>query len=126
MKENNSNNHFDIEKRKYPRLNTSVDINYNVTGKVPRQQQKSVTKNISAGGICLIVYEDIEVGAILNLKFNLGGTEDIIEAKGVVVWRSSFSILQDKRMRYDVGIEFIDIPENDRQKISEYVLRLVH
>ena len=120
---NRSDNNGFVERRRFPRLNISADVEYSVLEKVPPEIKKSLSKNISAGGICVIFYEDVKPGTILDLKINLSDINYTIETKGRVVWRSSFSLTTDTRPRYDTGVEFIDIKESDRQKLSQYVLK---
>ena len=112
------------ERRKFPRLNTTVDIEYAVVGKEPAPQDKSYIKNISSGGICIIVYEKVEIDDILTLTINLPEGGRPIQLKGKVVWTGEFILGGDKRSRWDAGIEFIEISEDDRQKISKYLFAL--
>ena len=114
----------ETERRRFPRLDASVAIEYSILGKAPLKET-AFTKNISAGGICLIVYEKIEVNTILSLRINLGDNSDIIEIKGNVVWLSKFSMDPDKKERWDIGIEFIKINEEDRKRIFKYLFRLL-
>jgi c-di-GMP-binding flagellar brake protein YcgR len=113
-----------MERRRYPRLDASVAIEYSIIGRAPLKET-AFTKNIGAGGICLIVYEKIEVNTILSLKINLCDNSDIIEIKGNVVWLSEFSLDPDKKKRWDIGIEFTEINEEDRKRISKYLFRLL-
>ena len=122
---NNSEKKIDIERRKFPRLNTSTDVEYIVIGKTLAGEKKTVTKNISAGGICLIVYEKIETATVLDLRIYLRDINATIEARGQVKWSSYFTMAPDSRPRYDIGIEFIEIKEPDRQQLSKYVLDLI-
>ncbi|MCM8756761.1 MAG: PilZ domain-containing protein [Candidatus Omnitrophica bacterium] len=79
------------------------------------------TKNISGGGVCITVNEKIEKGTILFLKINLPEKDNSIEAKGKVMWCAEFISSALKEPRYDLGIEFVDIKEVDRQKVFQYV-----
>ena len=122
---NNSEEKNGIERRKFPRLNTSADVEYIVLGKSSLGEKRTVTKNISAGGICLIVYEKVETGTVLDLRICLKDINTTIEARGRVEWSSYFTMDPDSRPRYDIGIVFIDIKESDRQQVSKYVLELM-
>ncbi len=118
--ENNTN----VESRRFPRLDIPVDIEYGIFKKESSQEGKAVTKNISAGGICLIVYEKIEIDTILDIRSNLKDINYIIKARGKVVWNSYFTTMSDNIAHYDLGIEFVEIKDEDRQKLSQYVLNL--
>lgn len=113
-----------IEKRRFLRLAVSVDVEYSILEEEALPKE-SVTKNIGAGGICLIVYKKVDVGSLLSLELRLPEHYSVIEAKGRVVWSSSFRIEGDRRDRYDLGIEFTQISESDRQKLSQYVFKLI-
>ena len=112
------------EKRKFPRLNVAVDVHWQKTAPKKRfglRTDAQLTKNISAGGICLIVYEEVALGEQLDLEIELP-TEKVIRAKGRVVWTSPFEVSGDeKRQRSDVGIEFTEITKEDREEIQRFV-----
>lgn len=112
-----------LDKRNFPRLSAAVEVEYTLLKDVPGEK-KTYTKNISAGGICLIVYEKMEPGSILSLKVHLPDVQRPIEIRGKVVWMSHFTIGSDQRDRYDLGIEFTEVAESVRQKISQYLFKL--
>ena len=114
-----------IERRKFPRLSLSVDVEYSVIGRDLGFQTETSTKNISVGGICIIAYEKVEIGDILSLVIKLPEGERPIHAEGRVVWKSDFVLSEDKMSRWDVGIEFTDIKDDDRQKLSGYIFSLI-
>jgi c-di-GMP-binding flagellar brake protein YcgR len=111
------------ERRQYPRLNSNVDIAYSFQGRKDAKE-KSVSKNISAGGICLILYERVEVGMSLLLEIRLPGVGEPIYAEGEIKWIKEFFISVDNTTRYDAGIEFVNIKENARHIIERYVFEL--
>jgi c-di-GMP-binding flagellar brake protein YcgR len=113
------------ERRVFPRLDASVDVEYNILEKEGKRKRRSVSKNISVGGICLIVYEKIDVGDILALKIHLTDVDYIIEVEGRVVWSSHFTMNSDRRDRYDLGIEFVKISDSAQKILSQYVFRLI-
>ena len=78
----------ETERRRFPRLDASVGIEYSILGKAPLKET-AFTKNISAGGICLIVYEKIEVNTILSLRINLCDNSDIIGINLVLIRANS-------------------------------------
>lgn len=109
------------ERRKFVRLNILADVLY--TKKALSEQEKvSLTKNISGGGICLIAYDDLHESDILDLQIYLPEDKAPITALGRVAWVNEF-VVGDTSVgkRLDVGIEFIEIKENERVKIDKYV-----
>lgn len=108
------------ERRKFVRLDLNTMVEWEKTGR-DESAGESKTKNISGGGICLIMDGVINVGDTLNLKINLP-TLKTIQAKGKIVWVDDFEIIGDrKEKRYEAGIEFIDIDVKDRQEINKFV-----
>lgn len=109
------------EKRRFPRLNTSsVIVSWR---KIKTLDNLSKTKDISGGGICLMIEEkdSLAVGDALQLEFSLPSKE-IIHSKGQVVWLDEFAIGDiNAQSRFEVGIEFIDISDKDREVIKQYV-----
>ncbi len=85
----------------------------------PRTDPRT-TKNVSAGGICLILYEDVEVGERLSLDIELPSRK-AIHAVGRVVWTSPVERGAGGRNHRDVGIEFLEIAKEDRQEIQRFV-----
>lgn len=109
------------EKRKFVRLNALVDVVY---AKSPAavKEEISLTKNISKGGICLIVYEELKENDLLNLRIFLPDDKVAINAVGRVVWIKEFIIGDNpESKRFDVGIEFVKINEDDLIRVNKYV-----
>lgn len=109
-----------MERRSFPRLSLGADVKYSVA-KINSSQGESPMKNISAAGICIVVYEDLKLGTVLSLQVYLPGNDAPVYTKGRVVWKSEFKIGYGSRPCYDVGVGFLDIDEEDRQKILQYV-----
>ena len=114
------------DKRKYPRLNWSVIIRWEkASGGSPEEVKPGggITKDISAGGVRLILREGIKIGDVLELDIDLGGGRNI-HAKGRVAWIEKFQISgwQDET-GYEGGVEFLDMNEETRQEISRFIMQ---
>jgi c-di-GMP-binding flagellar brake protein YcgR len=108
------------DKREFVRLNVLADVVY--SRHTSTDPKLTLTKNISAGGICLIVYEPFKEGDLLDLKIGLPQEKSAINAVGRVVWSIEFSILNDSQgKRYDIGVEFVDFDPKERERINQYV-----
>lgn len=116
-------NIYRIDRRRYPRLNTAVDVVYMIDTQ-HHKDEEAVSKNISAGGICLILYEYAAVDTMLSLEINLPGEAGTIKAVGKVRWVKKFMFDSDERPRYDAGIEFAKIDETDQKKIAQYIFNM--
>ena len=127
--ENNSKHDDDQpseERRKFVRLNINVEINFTVITRPPHKQLTIPTKskNIGAGGICLISEQELRTGELLKLEIRLPEDQPVVHAVGRVVWIKTFSVATEKSMRFDMGIEFLEIAQEDRQRINKYVFSL--
>lgn len=110
------------ERRRYVRLNALVDVTYNRHPHKPQEESSlRVSKNISKGGICLIVYEEFKKDDLLDLKIYLPETKIPVEAQARVAWVAEFSIGDKIGKRYDLGVEFIKISDSDIDRIDRYV-----
>lgn len=112
------------EKRRFIRLNTSVDVQYTVLEKSSVDKLNTKSKNISSGGICIIASDKLENNDILGISIYLPGEPMPLAAKGSVAWSKPFQIGKEKE-HYDVGVEFIQINPEDRKKINQYVFSLI-
>lgn len=112
------------ERRKFARLNVLVDIIY--TKRQQAEDKKlSLAKNISGGGICLIAYEELKESEILDLKIVLPKEKEPVKAVGRVAWAKEFIIGDaSSGRRLDVGVEFLEIKDEDVNKIHQYLLTI--
>ncbi len=111
------------ERRKFIRLNINVQIRFSIIEDY-KAQKIAETKDIGAGGICLILDQELKKGDTLKLDIVLPDDPPTIHALGRVVWTKSFSMAMEKNTRYDTGIEFTEIGDEDRKKINKYVFSL--
>lgn len=112
------------ERRRYIRLNTSVEVKYTVIGKPGTIRVFS--KNISAGGICIIIEEKLEKDTPLQLEIVIPDLKEPIRALGRVVWQRRVEPADEQSRTYlDTGIEFTGISNFDLFNINRYVLENV-
>ncbi len=113
------------EKRRFPRFEIAVGVRW--AGIFPdtrlgKVEEADMTKNISEGGICLIVEDKLVVGDRLQLKIELPGGK-VVNAVGRTVWRDSVDVSLGKdKKSHRVGIEFLNIPSQHREEIKGIVL----
>ena len=109
------------ERRKFPRLNFSVQVNWEKIETV-KQTGEFQSKNISGGGLCLFVDNTIKLGDKIKIDIHLPSGK-IIEVKGKVVWVESIEMIGDKQdSRPEAGIEFFDISDEIREEIKKFVI----
>jgi len=109
------------DQRKFVRLNFLVDVIYHKR-QLTQKHKLTLSKNIGVGGICLIVYEKLIKGQLLELDIYLPKTNVPVKAIGRVSWVNEFIIGDPiKGKRYDVGIQFVEIKKNNLSKVNKYV-----
>lgn len=109
-----------INRRKFPRASYRclITIRKRLTSKVISTQ----TENIGAGGICVVIKEDIGLFQGVDLELYLEDDAPPIKCGGTVVWVVKKSEPKQKGVYlYDTGIEFIDIRPEDRERITDLV-----
>ena len=111
------------ERRRFVRLNVLTDVGYAKRSN-GKEERLSLAKNISAGGICLVVYDELRASDTLDLKIWLPDDKEIITAVGRVVWVKEISLESlGSAKRFEAGIEFIEIKDEDMKKINTYVFK---
>jgi len=111
------------ERRRYPRLKGAT-VEYVAIGKA-NPKEVSFTEDISAVGIRILASENIDIDTILLLKIYLPSHNEAVKVKGRVVWTRQSRFLRregKKAEHYDIGLEFIDINDDDQQKICQYTV----
>lgn len=109
------------ERRKYARLEATVEVKYTVIGKPGTIEVFS--KNISAGGLCITTSEEIVSDTPLQLEIWIPDLKDPIRALARVVWQRKFEAASEKSdLYFDTGIEFTGISDFDRFNLNRYVL----
>ena len=118
MADNLRNEYNGPERRRYPRLKAAL-IEYSLLDN--NLQELSFTKDVSIGGVCIILADEIPLNTILSLNIYLPNHNNPIHLKGKVVWRERSSYHTPSRTYYNVGIEFIDIDDETKQLINNYI-----
>lgn len=96
------------DRRVFERVPAAINVAYRVYG--GKSKFKTISKDISGGGIRLSLNEKLDEGTILELEIGLPDTNRSIPALGKVAWTVEFVVRGDSVMKYyDTGIEFIRI-----------------
>ena len=80
------------------------------------------SSNISTGGMFLESDLLLDEGTEFTLEFTLPSVPRFIRAKGKVVWVTRPGIVGvDEEVTPGMGIKFIEISDEDRKKVEEFV-----
>lgn len=112
-----------IERRRYVRLKTPIDVSYTVpdSGNV----LKTFSKNISADGIRFeTLNKSIKESDILELKMVIEDAPNPVHAKAKVIWKKKISL--EDAAPYDCGLEFTEIEEDNKNTFLKFLCDLIY
>ena len=111
-----------VEKRKFQRLPFNVNVKWEILDVHTLSGEEIQANNMSAGGICLVILEKVNIGTLLKLKLSLPHEVSSMIIKGRVIWIKEFSVTHTSYDKaYDCGIEFIDLGPQDQKNLSRYL-----
>lgn len=115
------------ERRRSPRLKE----NFFIFGKLRStlvEEFKAITQNINAGGLMFETERDILKDSKLELEIYLplAGDKRIIFSIPVmakIIWARKIEKdnFEEGENKYRIGIEFLELKEEDRERIAKYV-----
>jgi hypothetical protein len=102
---------FISEKRRFPRSNVDLQVNYSRTNQFFKHGQAT---NVSEGGLLICLPEKMDIGRhlVLKLFFPFRSGLNIIEAVVRVVWMD-IHLRKDWAWDYRIGVRFEDISQAD-------------
>ena len=114
--------------RTYPRLSCKLNLRFNILRTDPQSpnwlisdgvEHSSITKDISAGGVCFASGYSLPVGTILNFRIHLEEKDRSIDclAKVCRIEDDQFSAM------FHLVAYYLDISSADRVRIDEFVRR---
>jgi c-di-GMP-binding flagellar brake protein YcgR len=113
-----------INRRKFPRA--SYECLITIKKRLTSKSISTHTENIGAGGICVIIKEDLGLFQGVDIELHLNDNRPPIKSGGTVVWVVKKTDPKQKGVQlYDTGIEFIDIRPEDRERITEVVEKIL-
>jgi c-di-GMP-binding flagellar brake protein YcgR len=109
------------ERRQYPRVNTTMSIQYRGIRQAGDSVIGAIARDISSGGIRVLVNEFISVFTRLIVEICIPSTSESIRVVSKVAWIQK----RPHGEQYEVGIQFMDMAEEDRSNIAEFVERSI-
>ncbi len=108
------------ENRKFIRLRAPIGVVYRLLKRQKRAKQiPTLLKDISGGGVRIMVKEELKVGDLLDLEIQIPHLEIPVHAIGEVVWYNN--LRDDDREHGESGVRFRDIEPEELHSILEYV-----
>lgn len=108
------------EQRKFVRLDTTLPVTYRT---LPASEpQRSSTKNISGGGICVFVEESLAPKTLIEVEITLPERQGPIVFTGEIVWCEQFQVVGKEPHSIQAGVRFVSISPDDQQAILQHVI----
>ena len=109
-----------VERREYVRCDLNTGIKYSLVSS-PGIKNDCLSVDVCILGLKIMAKEKLEKGTQLRIVFNLPDVEREIVAKcTVVAW-----VRQGEKDFFETGIEFLEISEEDKVKISNYIQNIL-
>ncbi len=105
------------EKRKTPRFNLEVPVEYKQLRGSPELRKGSLTKDLCMGGTRFITDEFLPYTARLVLDITLPLPQRSISAVAKISWIKRLPAGD----RYEVGNQFLEISKEDKNRLSAYL-----
>lgn len=106
-----------LEKRRFPRLNSRIPVQYKKIAEYKDALQGTITRDIGEGGVRLVAHEFIPLFTKLKIEIFLSPLSNSISTISKVAWMRKIPYAD----QYDVGLEFIELPEISRKLIANYI-----
>jgi len=110
------------ERRQSQRINASLIVKYSIDRR-PQAKLNGQTKDLSSGGLGLVVNEKLYEGTFLLLEFELPESKNIIYARAQVAWVKGDYTERNytgKRI-FQTGIQFLNIKPEDKNRLDSYI-----
>lgn len=114
-----------INNRRFPRANYKCLITIGTKGAA--KYFLTHTENIGAGGICVSLEEGLGVFSEVNIELALKDGMPPIKCRGNVVWVVKSQSVKNsiRTTKFDTGIEFVALKEEEQARIDSLVEGLI-
>lgn len=111
------------EKREFHRIKIACKISLVLSQK--HLAFNTHTEDISAGGMMIILEEEVAPSTVVDLELFLWYEEKPIKCKGKIVWVNEITPKETKPRLFNAGIKFIEISDSDRAEITKFVNSII-
>lgn len=110
-----------FNKRKFPRLHLNCEVIIHPQGK--EKALRTQTENLGLGGVCVNLSEPLERFDRCQVSIELKDGEPPVHCQGRSVWVIQNREFNSKKKTFDTGIEFLDVDEFSRQRLTAYLIK---
>ena len=108
------------EKRRHPRVNSTVPVQYKKLKELSEGTIGAITQNVSEGGVRFMANEFLPLASRLVVELFLPAQPKPIKAISKVAWIRKASSGE----QYVIGNQFLDLTRDDLGQLTEYVKKL--
>ncbi len=105
------------ERRRAPRIVLKTEVSFSSESNF----YTGFADNISEGGIFIATYHPAELGTQMEIEFSLPDSNEPIKVQAEVRWAREQDAGEDASP--GLGLRFLDLDENDRQRIDTFAKR---
>jgi len=109
------------ERRQQPRINTAMSVRYRGIRQTDDSVVNAISKDISAGGVRLLVNEFISVFTRLVLEIAVPSAPKPIRAVSKIAWIYK----KPYGEQYEIGAQFMDMSEEDKKDVFSFIERSI-
>lgn len=110
------------ERRRYPRVELNLPLQYRNLRKIGELPTGSVAKNLSEGGVCFKTNEFISLACRLVVEINLPALPKPIKAISKIAWIRKLPVGQ----QYELGNQFLDMAKEDKAHVLNFINRTLN
>jgi len=114
--ENRAEN-FIEERRRYPRVDTSLPVQYKNLRNLGKSPIGSLSKDLGEGGVRFKTNEFISLACRLVVEISLPTLSKPIKAISKVAWIKKAPIGDS----YEIGNQFLEITKEDKAHVTEFI-----
>ena len=109
------------EHRQFVRLTTRVPID--CIALPSGTAQRTVSKDLSGGGVRLCTETRLQPGAELQLTMYLPGREQPVYATAEVMWSEASQVTsrRDRQRRVETGVRCVEMAPDDHAALTQYI-----
>lgn len=113
-----------VNKRHFPRADYQCLITIGADSS--KKQISAQTENIGIGGICMGLDTDIGKFSEVNIELTLKDKRPPVKCRGHAVWIVKRSMIENLKpsAKFDTGIEFANLMEEDKKRIEKIVAEI--
>jgi len=111
------------ERRRFKRIKIAFEVRYEITENT-KVLSEVLSRDVSQGGIGLIIYEKLKEGTPLRIWLNLPGRKDKLFVLGDIAWLKEVKTEDsDKRVFY-AGVRFTTVDTKTQVQFFDFIAKL--